>query len=205
MASCVVISAVICVLITAVATIVAFATPNWLKFRGENGGELCTAGLVRGDYCSSCDCGLWIRCNGDLTASGNLDNCRWFFADDFRIENNQPDWFKAVQGLMAVAVASSLLALLIGLFSLCCYCKSCNPHQAAGAFINLTFLLLAVAVCVFGAQSHLDANAEVTASQSIVSDHPLFGWSFWVAVGATGMAMISSILYFCVGRRDEIL
>ena len=39
---------------------------------------------------------------------------------------------------MSCAVASSLMSLMIALFSLCCYCKSCNPHQAAGAFISLT-------------------------------------------------------------------
>lgn len=201
MASCIVITAVICVLITAVATIVAFATPNWLKFRGLNEAQLCSAPEF-GDFCLNCDCGLWLRCHGEITTSGNLDNCRWFFADDFQIEQRLPDWFKAVQGLMAVAVASSLLALLIGLFSLCCYCKSCNPHQAAGAFINLTFLLLAVAVSVFGAKGHLDLDAEVLTEAN--SLNPLFDWSFWVAVGAGGMALISSIMYFCVGRQDEI-
>lgn len=202
MASCALISAVICVLITAVATIVAFATPNWLKFRGENPTNLCNNDLPFDKQCKTdCDCGLWLLCYGSVTSTGNLDNCRWFFADDFRIEQNQPDWFKAVQGLMSVAVASSLLALLVGLFSLCCSCKSCNPHQAVGAFINLTFLLLAAAVCVFGAKCHIDLHAEVLAE--VNSHFPLFDWSFWVAVGATGMAMISSILYICVGKRDH--
>ncbi|PVD27771.1 hypothetical protein C0Q70_12943 [Pomacea canaliculata] len=201
MASCALITAVICVLITAVATIVAFATPNWLKFRGQNPTELCGNSRYL-DSCNNCDCGLWLRCQGDITISGNLDNCRWFFANDFEIEQALPAWFKAVQGLMAVAVASSLLALLIGLFSLCCYCKSCNPHQAAGAFINLTFLLLTTAVCVFGAKAHTEAYAGVMAEPNSIN--PLFDWSFWVGVGAAGMSLISSILYFCVGRRDEI-
>ena len=47
-------------------------------------------------------------------------------------------WFKAVQGLMACSLASTMLALIIGLFSLCCECKGCNPNMAAGAFANLT-------------------------------------------------------------------
>lgn len=201
MASCIVITAVICVLVTAVATIVAFATPNWIKFRGLNAEGLCSAPAY-GDFCSNCDCGLWLRCHGQSLTAGDLNNCRWFFADDFQIEQGLPNWFKAVQGLMAVAVASSLLSLLIGLFSLCCYCKSCNPHHAAGAFINLTFLLIAVAVCVFGAKAHIDSNAQVLAE--VLSFNPLFDWSFWVAVGAGGMALISSFMYFCVGRQDEI-
>ena len=48
------------------------------------------------------------------------------------------DWFKAVQGLMSCAVASSMLALIIGLISLCWTCKGCNSNQATGAFANLT-------------------------------------------------------------------
>ncbi|KAK6173042.1 hypothetical protein SNE40_016577 [Patella caerulea] len=196
MASCLVITSIICVLLTTVATIVAFATPNWIGFRGLNDAELCGC---RGRHC---DCGLWLFCTGGgVTNTGSLDNCRWFFSQDFQIERSLPEWFKAVQGLFSCAIASSLLSLLIGLFSLCCYCKTCNPHQAAGAFINLTFLLLAIGVCVFGAKAHMDHKTEVLARSG--SMDPLFGWSFWVGVGAAGMALISSILYFCVGRQDE--
>ncbi|ESO99101.1 hypothetical protein LOTGIDRAFT_173940 [Lottia gigantea] len=133
MASCLLITAIICVLLTTVATIVAFATPNWIGFRGINDQNLCECGTG-----NNCDCGLWLFCTGGITSTGSLDNCKWFFSEDFRIERNMPDWFKAVQGLFSCAIATSLLALLIGLFSLCCYCKTCNPHQAAGAFINLT-------------------------------------------------------------------
>ncbi|KAL5020341.1 hypothetical protein ScPMuIL_003233 [Solemya velum] len=196
MASCMVITAVICVLITTVATIVAFATPNWMAFRAT--GAICGCAISSGD----CDCGLWLNCRGGYTTD-SLDNCKWFFDDDFHIEKSLPDWFKAVQGLMSCAVASSLLALIIGLCSLCCTCKGCNPHQAAGAMANLTFLLLAVSVCVFGAKAYLDLKAQVLADT--LSQDPLFSWSFWVAVGATGMSLISSILYFCVGRTDDYL
>lgn len=194
MASCSAIIAIICVLITTVATIVAFSTPNWVEFDGKSGDMLC--------QCSSCDCGLWLHCSGgSLSATGSLDNCRWFFADDFLVERNLPDWFKAVQGLMSCALASTLLALIIGLFSLCCECKGCNPNMAAGAFANLTFILLAVSVCVFGAKAHMDHNATVIQEQG--QYFPTFGWSFWVAVGGAFMALISSLLYFCVGRKDD--
>lgn len=194
MASCSAITAIICVLITTVATIVAFSTPNWIEFDGNPLDMLC--------QCAGCDCGLWLTCSGgSLSASGSLDNCRWFFSDDFLIERHLPDWFKAVQGLMACALASALLALVIGLFSLCCHCKGCNPNMAAGAFANLTFILLAVSVCVFGAKAHIDHNATVLQEQG--QTFPTYGWSFWVAVGASVMALISSLLYFCVGRKDD--
>lgn len=81
MASCLTIFALICVLITTVATIVAFATPNWLEFEKEgNGDQLCR--------CSSCDCGLWLYCTGGV--AGNFDNCVWFFSNDFLVERNLP-------------------------------------------------------------------------------------------------------------------
>ncbi|KAK3612144.1 hypothetical protein CHS0354_031220 [Potamilus streckersoni] len=193
MASCLAVTAIICVLITAVATIVAFSTPNWIKMMV--GDPLCT--------CQNCDCGLWLYCStGSLINNGDLGNCQWFFANDYFIERNLPDWFKAVQGLMSCAIASSLLSLLVGLFSLCCRCKSCNPYQAAGAFINLTFLLLAVSVCVFGAKAYMNHGAVVLSSDSLLLK-PVYGWSFWVAVGATAMALITSTLYFCVGRQKD--
>lgn len=195
MASCLAVTAIICVLVTTVAVIVAFATPNWLNFEGQTSDTLCSCP-------STCDCGLWLYCTGgSLTATGDVDNCKWFFSDDFLIEEGLPDWFKATQGLMSCALASALLALFIGLFSLCCKCKTCNPNMVAGAFANLTFVLLAIAVCVFGAKAHMDHKATVLTEQGM--GVPIFGWSFWVAVGGAFMSLISALLYFCVGRDSD--
>ncbi|KAK3107022.1 hypothetical protein FSP39_005392 [Pinctada imbricata] len=201
MANCLQIIAIICILITTVATIVSFATPNWLNFRINDSQQM--TGRVCECFSNNCDCGLWLNCKSGATASGSLDNCLWFFADEFKIEKNLPEWFKAVQGLMSCAVASSMLALIIGLISLCWTCKGCNSNAATGAFANLTFLLLAVSVCVFGAKAYMSEEAEVITSKSVTESVILFGWSFWVAVGATGMSLIASILYFCVGRSDK--
>lgn len=83
MASCAAITAIICVLITTVATIVAFSTPNWMEFDKSSGDMLC--------QCSNCDCGLWLYCaGGSLSSTGSLDNCRWFFSDDFLVERTLP-------------------------------------------------------------------------------------------------------------------
>lgn len=194
MASCLTIFSLICVLVTTVATIVAFATPNWIEFeQNGNGDKLC--------MCNSCDCGLWLSCSGGV--SGDFDNCVWFFSRDFLVERNLPVWYKAVQGLMSVAIASSLLSLIIGLFALCCSCKSCNPFHVVAAFMNLTFLLLASSVCTFGAKAHMDHEAMVIAEQGR-TDLPLFGWSFWVAVGASVMALISGCLCFCAARKETL-
>lgn len=86
MASCMVITAVICVLVTTVATIVAFATPNWMAFRAT--GNICGCAISSGD----CDCGLWLNCRGGYTTE-SLDNCKWFFDDDFLIEKSLPGMY----------------------------------------------------------------------------------------------------------------
>ena len=56
-------------------------------------------------------------------------------------------------------------------------------------------------MCVFGAKAHMDHKATVVTEQGTVV--PIFGWSFWVGVGGAFMSLISSLLYFCVGRDDE--
>ena len=92
MTSCAVISAIVCVLVTAVAVIVAFATPNWVKFENlpvlQQPDTLCD--------CSNCECGLWLHCIGGFTDDGSIDNCRWFFSNDFRIEKKLPSEFVGV-------------------------------------------------------------------------------------------------------------
>ena len=55
---------------------------------------------------------------------------------------------------------------------------------------------------VFGVKGRNELGVTVFADTLSVS--PLFGWSFWVAVGAAGMAMLSSSLFLCVGRRDDV-
>ncbi|BFZ14376.1 hypothetical protein BsWGS_17414 [Bradybaena similaris] len=138
---------------------------------------------------------------GASVANANGD-CRWLFSREIEVQQESPDWFKAVQGLMSCAVATSLLSLIIGLFSLCCHCKSCNVHQAAGAFVNLTFLLVAISVAVFGAKGNSEHGISVHADDTSMVVN-MFGWSFWLAVAAAGMALISSILYFCLGCKSE--
>jgi hypothetical protein len=194
MATCILIVAILGVLITTVTVIVAYATPNWLRFENIDGDAVCT--------CRNCDCGIWLYCSSGQTTTGSIEDCRWFFSSEYLVEKQLPDWFKAVQGLMSGAVATSLLSLIIGLFSLCCRCKTCNPHQAAAVFIVLTFLLIAVSVAVFGAKSYLDYNVMVLANDTSMKVS-IFGWSFWVAVAAGGAALITSVFYFCVGRSDE--
>ena len=56
-------------------------------------------------------------------------------------------------------------------------------------------------MCTFGAKAHMDHETVVIAKQGR-HDLPLFGWSYWVAVGASVMALISGCLYFCVGRKE---
>lgn len=85
MATCVIITAIVCVLITTVAVIVAFATPNWIRF--ENGPD---PGLCN---CRNCDCGMWLTCSGSYPRDGSIDDCLWFFAREFEVEKKLPGKF----------------------------------------------------------------------------------------------------------------
>lgn len=84
MASCLLCTAILCVLLTTVATIVAFATPSWLNYVSV----VPTLCQCIGD----CNCGLWIQCIGGDVSSWN--NCAWYFDDNFRLENYMPGKFR---------------------------------------------------------------------------------------------------------------
>lgn len=71
-------------------------------------------------------------------------------------------------------------------------------------FFFSSVLLVAVAVCVFGAKGHLDHNIGVFADDTS-GEVSIFSWSFWIAVASGGMALITSILYLCVGRGEEYM
>lgn len=62
-------------------------------------------------------------------------------------------------------------------------------------------LLLAVAVILYGVQAHRQHNAMVLLEQNSAS--PVYGWSYWVGVGACAMSLLSSLLYFCIGRKED--
>ncbi|BFZ25914.1 hypothetical protein BsWGS_28953 [Bradybaena similaris] len=194
MATCLIVVAITAILITNVAIIISYATPNWVTFE-RNATAFCD--------CLDCDCGIWLYCKGGFLKDGSTENCHWFFSDNFKLELKLPDWFQAVQGLMTCAVVTSFIALIIGLFSLCCYCKNCNPHQAAAGFIGLTFCLLAAAVCLFGVKGHLDYGLGIFQSDNPATPQPILSWSFWVAVGAAALALLSSLLYCCVGQPND--
>lgn len=69
------------------------------------------------------------------------------------------------------------------------------------SWFMFSVLLLAISVILFGVMSNKDYEAAVLLEQGTFV--PVFGWSFWVAAGATGMAFISSTLYFFVGRKEN--
>lgn len=201
MASCLLVTVILCVLVTTVTIIVSFTTPSWVLypyfgsikvFEGKT-QAMCTCDT----YFSRCDCGLWLYC----TKAGDFaENCRWFLSNEFAIEKELPVWYKAVQALMALGAFLSLMALIIALSSLCCFCKSCNLHRAASGLMNFCFLVLLSAVCTFGAMSHVNHKVKI-AEESVLD--VTFGWSFWLSVAATGMALVSSLLYCGVSCSDS--
>ena len=100
--------------------------------------------------------GLWVP--RELYMYQDTIECMYMYYISISCIFSFSDWFKAVQGLMSCAVASSMLALLIGLLSLCNACKGCNAHQAAGAFANLT--------CKFGRKRYEKTKGAINNEQS---------------------------------------
>jgi hypothetical protein len=64
------------------------------------------------------------------------------------------------------------------------------------AFLFLAVLSIGIGTAVYGIKSSKEVNAKTS-----FEDFPHFGWSFWVAVGAAGMAMLTSLMYCCSSRR----
>lgn len=61
-------------------------------------------------------------------------------------------------------------------------------------------LAIGTAVTLFGIKASQDFNAGIEWDGT---DLFRFGWSFWLAVGAAGVALLTSIVYGCSGQRTE--
>ena len=59
-----------------------------------------------------------------------------------------------------------------------------------------------MAIAVFGAKAYLDHEVGVGLNETSATA-PIFQWSFWLALGATGLSLITSIIFFLVSRSDE--
>ncbi|XP_064617294.1 uncharacterized protein LOC135481392 [Liolophura sinensis] len=170
-------------LLTFLAVAVAFSCPEWL---------LDQRILISRD--SFYTKGLWLRCQRP-SSDFRYGNCEWLFADNFRIQKDEPVWFLAVQILFSLALAISALAVIFGSCAAICG-KRCRGFSVTCGFLNLTFLLLVAAVALFWAETYVKLQARPS------GDGLVMGWSFWVAVGSTGTCLISTILYYFLSRRD---
>lgn len=174
-ATCAQIFALIVLVNTNLAIIIAFATPywieyNWLRYTNNKG--------------------LWAECSDS--------DCKWVFDDDFALQRYQPDWFKACQALMAIGLACGLTALLIATLGLCCDCHSCNPNHAVTGLLILAFLTMGVAITIFGIKASDDWKIKF---QWSFYSSGKFGWSFWVAIAAAISSLVTAIFYGCMGRK----
>ncbi|XP_052763774.1 uncharacterized protein LOC128205821 isoform X2 [Mya arenaria] len=174
--SCCQIIGLILLVNTNLALIISFATPYWIEYN--------PLAFVRHNR------GLWGDCS--------RNDCHWSFFGDDRYGFDYPAWFKATQGLMSVALALGLIALLVATLSLCCTCHSCNPHHPICGFLIIASVSIAVAIVVFGIKAKnewgIDFQMELMSSGR-------FGWSFWTAVGAAASALLTSTIYCCMDRK----
>ncbi|KAL4218307.1 hypothetical protein ACF0H5_023043 [Mactra antiquata] len=131
--------------------------------------------------------GIWADCAND--------KCQWVFEDDFFLQRMKTDWFKAVQGLMSAGLGLGLIALLVTTLSLCC---RCNPRHAISGLMLTSSVSMAVGLIVFGIKANGDWGIEM--SNNTIGE---FGWSFYVGIGAAGLALITSFVYCCMSRRPD--
>ncbi|XP_060564293.1 uncharacterized protein LOC132723568 isoform X2 [Ruditapes philippinarum] len=170
-ASCAQILGLIMLVNTNLAIIISFATPYWIVHALGYG-----------------NLGLWAECLGE--------KCTWVFDNEFELQSQRLDWFKATQGLMSVGLGLGLIALLVATLSLCCTCHSCNPHHPICGLLLTSCLSMAVGIVIFGVKAHDEWNIELEKGL-----HGSFGWSFWVGIGATALAFLTSCIYCCIGRK----
>lgn len=172
-AGCCQIIGLIMLVITDLAIIISFATPYWTEFR---------ANFQR-------NWGLWARCD-------NTD-CTWMFDNDFNLQQNTQDWFKATQALMSLGLCLGLVALLMATLTLCCTCHKCNPNQPICGILVVAGLVLGIAVTIFGIKANSEWHIELQWKLLTVGK---FGWSFWVAVSSSIMSLLTASIYGCIGR-----
>lgn len=174
MNSCAAVFGLIMLVITDLAIIISFATPYW-----------------ESKLLSRSNSGLWAYCTSD--------DCTWIFEDGYR--NVEDDWFRATQGLMTVGLCVGLVALIIATLALCCQCRECNYGGVVAGLLITAFLAIGIAVVVFGVKA-ADAGTRIDWTES--TSFSRFGWSFWLAAGSSGMALLTSFIYCCTcyGRSD---
>lgn len=130
--------------------------------------------------------GLWAYC--DYTT------CTWVFQEAPDILQRQSDvWWLATQGLMCGGLGLALFSLLVATVALCCECKRCNSSHAVAGLLLLGFLVIGVGVVVFGLSAKNDLQAGLDSPNR-------FAWSYWLAVGASGLSLVSAIIYSFEGR-----
>ncbi|PVD32559.1 hypothetical protein C0Q70_08000 [Pomacea canaliculata] len=104
-------------------------------------------------------------------------------------------WWLATQAMMCFGLGLALFALLVATVALCCECKRCNSNHAVAGLLLLAFLVIGVAVVVFGISAKDELSVDLESQQR-------YSWSFWLAAASSGLSLISAIIYVCEGRAQ---
>ncbi|ELT99878.1 hypothetical protein CAPTEDRAFT_225145 [Capitella teleta] len=228
MASCLLMVALTMLLLSFVATGVAFFAPFWLVSLTDHHTE-----------------GLWGYCPA-------MQDCQWFYEDDFAIEKNhrgfvvceavalhfegewtfvfrrcclcefhvnndqqikdlfhflvyrsnafvKDDWFKAVQAMFAFGYVMQIAVLLIGVLHVCCLC--CKGSAAINKIIGSVLKASFVLTVVALAVFGGMAYKDDRYKASIHSITYNFDWAFYVAIVGAGLDVLAGLLFFCAGMR----
>eukprot|EP00914_Ancora_sagittata_P006064 GHVO01012246.1.p1 GENE.GHVO01012246.1~~GHVO01012246.1.p1 ORF type:complete len:175 (-),score=10.81 GHVO01012246.1:234-758(-) len=165
MASCMFVSASLVLTLAFIASGIAFFAPFW---RSQNGT----------------DSGLWGECSAG--------NCKWFWENDYTRAKGQPDWFKASMALYGVGFLIVFVTEIYSRLQLCCDIRP-SMSRSAGFLLIAAFILMGVAVGLYGGMMDKDHNTSVKMSGG---DH--FGWAFWMAASGCILTLLSAILFSCI-------
>lgn len=159
-------------LISVLACALSFAAPFWMLYTGG-----------WGIFTNAWSKGLWADCFSD-------HKCKWYWEDDFQLEKNQPDWYKASQGLFAFGLIILLIAFLASCIQMCCCCCKAS----IGFSSTLASLCLSAGICI---GVSLGVYGGFISKDSDYS----FYWAFFVGIGGAVAAVVASILFFCESGR----
>lgn len=186
MATCLVVTAYMCLLLGFLSCGVSFFAPYWVLTVNENAYE-----------------GLWGRCR-NIEVDINLQDlvkfkCVWFHEDDFGWEKSKPVWFLACQVLDAFGIVTLFAILFIASIHVCCACckESISLLKAIGVVLIFGVLMLVSSLIIYGAMSYQDTKTSVNSQIS------RFEWGFYIGIPGVIMSMLSALLYLVESCRYD--
>ncbi|CAI4228248.1 unnamed protein product [Auanema sp. JU1783] len=178
-------------------TVTSMFTPGWRDFSDQLQDDLKNLEIPKAQGILPFACSFPGETNKPQGGMSDKDYCKLWW-------KNLGDWERVVIVFMGLAIITELIALVWNLFSCCaCCCKKYLLHPLSPlSFFVVLFLAVAVIVYAVNNKHAYDNIQDFHDIQDKMTSE--VGYSFWLAVGALGIAIIdtivASITVFC-GER----